>query len=181
MGELRADSPGKGLLPLDVGGIVLRREEIGTLTSLAAFRGQQEALSEALMAAHGMALPEVNRSSASARTRAIWFGRGQTMLMGDAPDPGLSRHAALTDQSDAWAAMRLHGPGAVDVLARLVPLDLRSHRFLPGHTARAPLMHMAASITGLDDQAFLIMVFRSMAATAVHELKTAMEGVAARG
>ena len=40
---------------------------------------------------------------------------------------------------------------------------------------------MMASITRLGADDFQIMVFRSMAATLVGELKTAMEAVAARG
>jgi sarcosine oxidase subunit gamma len=40
---------------------------------------------------------------------------------------------------------------------------------------------MMASITRIGAQSFQIMVFRSMARTLVHDLKTAMEAVAARG
>ena len=39
---------------------------------------------------------------------------------------------------------------------------------------------MQAAITRLADDAFLIMGFRSMARTMVHDLKIAMEGVEAR-
>ena len=40
--------------------------------------------------------------------------------------------AAVTDQSDAWAGLRLAGDAAREVLARLVPLDLG-----PGLSRRA--------------------------------------------
>ncbi|WP_321170030.1 sarcosine oxidase subunit gamma [Sedimentitalea xiamensis] len=103
------------------------------------------------------------------------------MLAGSEPAPGLSGHAVLVDQSDAWAVVRLQGPQATDVLARLVPVDLRPRHFKRGHTVRTDLMRMNVSITRVADAAFLIMAFRSMAATLVHDLKTAMEGVAARG
>jgi len=38
---------------------------------------------------------------------------------------------AVVDQSDGWAALRVTGAGAVDVLARLVPVDLRPQVFRP--------------------------------------------------
>jgi sarcosine oxidase subunit gamma len=62
-----------------------------------------------------------------------------------------------------------------------VPVDLRAAQFGPGATARTELAHMAASVTRLEDGAFLVMVFRSMAQTLLHDLKSAMEAVAARG
>lgn len=76
--------------------------------------------------------------------------------------------------------MQLKGAGAVDVLARLVPVDLREDRFKRGHTLRTQLYHMSASITKTGADTFVILVFRSMASTLVHDMKTAMEAVAAR-
>lgn len=180
MAELIAKTPCDGLLPLTIGTVSLTEELPGALTSIAAMKGQDKALSVALKAAHGMVLPQVNRATGKAGSRAIWFAQGQVMLAGPAPDAVLAMHASLTDQSDAWAVVRLEGDAAEDVLARLVPVDLRASVFKRGHTMRTDLMHMMASITRVGDRAFQIMVFRSMAGTLVHDLKTAMEGVAAR-
>lgn len=181
MAELTATSPCDGLLPLEIGHAALHEEDLGALTALAPYRGRRGALAEALKAAHGLALPGPNRAAGKAGLRAIWFGRAHVLLAGPAPDTRLAEHAALTDQSDAWAAVRLEGTAAEQVLARLLPLDLRAARFGRGHTARSQLMHMGVSITRIGERAFLILAFRSMAASLVHDLKTAMEGVAARG
>ena len=181
MVELIARSPCAGLLPLQIGSVTLEEVEPGVLTSVSPFKGREKAASDAMRKAHGMAFPAPNRATGDAQARAIWFGHGQAMLAAPAPDPALAEHAALTDQSDAWAAVRLHGAGAEDVLARLVPVDLRAGSFPECHTARSLLFHMTASITRIEDGAFLILVFRSMAATLVHDLQTAMEAVAARG
>lgn len=180
MTDLIARTPCKGLLPLEIGDVTLTEVDAGTLTSIAAFRGQDQALAAVLKTAHGLALPGPNRATGKDGHRAIWFARGQVMLAGPEPDPKLGKHAALTDQSDGWAVVRLEGAGAVDVLARLVPVDLRKSQFKRGHTTRTQVMHMMASITRVGEMAFQIMVFRSMAETLVHDLKTAMEGVAAR-
>ena len=128
-----------------------------------------------------MALPAANRATRKAGARAIWFGREQALLVGIDPDASLAKHAALTDQSDAWAVTTLTGLQATDVLARLTPLDLRDAHFKRGHTARSDLMHMNASITRTGADSFMILVFRSMAQTLLHDIQTAMEGVAARG
>ncbi|TDK51595.1 sarcosine oxidase subunit gamma [Antarcticimicrobium luteum] len=181
MAELVAKSPCDGVLPLEIGSVAAREEDLGVITALLPYRAQGAALSERLKAAHGMAFPSPNRATGKAGARAIWAGREQALLLGPAPDPGLADHAALSDQSDAWTAVRLEGEAAEAVLARLVPVDLRGSVFKRGHTVRSQVAHMAGSVTRVGERAFLILVFRSMAATLVHDLKTAMEAVAARG
>ncbi|WP_127114156.1 sarcosine oxidase subunit gamma [Shimia sediminis] len=181
MADLIAKSPCAGLLPVTHGTTSLSEVEMTTLTSVAPYKGQETGLSDALKAAHGMALPDINRATGKEGARAVWFGQGQVMLIGPSPASSLADHAAVTDQSDAWALVRLEGEAAEDVLARLVPVDLRRAQFKRGHTVRSQLQHMMVSITRTGDNAFLIMAFRSMAKTLVHDLETAMRGVAARG
>ncbi|MDX2483649.1 MAG: sarcosine oxidase subunit gamma [Pseudodonghicola sp.] len=181
MAELRANSPCAGALPLVIGSVTVREEDPGVITALLPYRGREAALSAALKAAHGMAFPAPNRTTGKAGARAIWAGRDQALLLGPVPDSALSEHAALSDHSDGWAAVRLEGAGAEAVLARLVPVDLRAQVFKRGHTVRSQVQHMAGSITRVGERAFLILVSRSMAVTLVHDLKTAMEAVAARG
>jgi len=177
--DLTARSPCEGLLPLTIGGVTAGEDLPAAMTSLAPYRGGEDDLSKAMKSAHGMGFPSPGRATGRAGGRAIWFSQGQALLMGPQPDVSLAEYAALTDQSDAWAVVRLEGQGVLKVLARLVPLDLRASRFKRGHTARTDMAHMMASLTKTGENAFQIMVFRSMAETLVHDLKTAMEGVAA--
>lgn len=102
------------------------------------------------------------------------------MLIGAAPDKGLLELAGVTDQSDAWAVVEISGNGVEEVLARLVPMDLRGATFKKGHTARTMVQHMSAAITRVGPKSFEIMVMRSMARTLVHDLETAMQSVVAR-
>lgn len=179
MVDLKAKSPCAGLVPVQVGSLRLSEEMPAHMTAIAPYLGQDKALSEALKGAHGMAAPGAGRMTGRSGARALWFGQRMILLMGPAPDAALAEYAALSDQSDGWAVLRLEGRGAQDVLARLTPLDLRAATFRRGHTARSECAHMAASISRFGDEAFQIMVFRSMAATLVHDLKTAMGRVAA--
>lgn len=180
MAELIAKSPCAGLLPVVIGAVHLTEVDPGPMAMLAPFKGQGDAAGKALKKAHGLDWPGPGQTSTGDAVRALWFGRAHILLIGAAPAAALAKHAAVTDQSDAWACVQLDGPGATQVLARLTPLDLRADAFGVGATARTEVQHMAAAITRLDADRFQIMVFRSMAATLVHDLKTAMDSVAAR-
>ena len=181
MVDLIPKTPMDGFVPLTLGNVTLSEMAAGPITSISPFNHTGKDLSAALKAAHGMTVPATNRSTGKASARAIWFAREQFILMGCEADRGLANYAALTDQSDGWTVVALKGAGAADVLARVTPLDLHSHVFKKGHTARSDLMHMACSITRTGRDTFLIMVFRSMAGTLLHDLQRSMAGVASRG
>jgi len=154
---------------LTLGGTTLSEAALGPLTSIAPFPGQTDAVSAAL----GHAFPAPNKVSGA----LLWTGRDQAMLLGTPPD--LAGLAATTDQTGGWTALRLTGPLAADALMRLVPIDLRAARFPPGTAVRAPLNHMAM-ILSRDAEGFLVLVFRSMAQTAWHEIERALHSLAAR-
>lgn len=181
MDKLVATSPCDGLLPLKIGELTVTERDLGRMTSIAPRKGKAEKLSAALQAAHGVAYPEPNRSYGSDEAQILWFSHADAMLMGPEPDAKLAEQAALVDQSDAWTVVELEGARAEDVLARLVPVDLRAPGFAIGHSIRSQIFHMTGSITRTGKNSFQLMVFRSMAGTLVHDLKTAMEAVSARG
>ena len=180
MANLIAKTPLDKLPSRTVGSVTLQEVDLGALTSVAPYKGQSKACSDALKEAHGMALPGANRATGKDGARAIWFGRDMALLCGPEPDATLAKYAAITDQSDAWTTDTLSGAGAEDVLSRLVPIDVRATHFKRGHTARSQIQHMNGSITRIGSDTFLVMVFRSMAGTLLHDLETAMESAAAR-
>ncbi|WP_238475703.1 sarcosine oxidase subunit gamma [Rhodophyticola sp. CCM32] len=180
MASLIAKPAASGLLPRQIGTVTLSEETPGAITALMPYAGQTRATSTALKTAHGLNFPGPNRSTRGENITACWSGMDQAFLIGGAPDPALAATAALVDQTDAWAVLRLEGKDAAATLARLTPLDLRSAVFKRGHTARSLIGHMSVLITRTGAQGFTILIFRSMAATAVHELETAMTGIAAR-
>lgn len=180
MAELKARMPCEGLLPLTFGGVNLDEADLGVMTSVVLL-GEEAALSSALSDAHGVGFPKANRTSGKGgRVRCIWFGQRQAMLVGTAPADALQEHAALVDQSDGWCAVTVEGEDVEQVLERLVPIDVRRMHFKRGYTARTQVGHMSASVTRTGPRAFLILVFRSMAASLVHELGQAMRAVASR-
>ena len=180
MAELEALEPCAGLgLPLALGRCRLAALPQEQITEIRPFPGRLAAVNATLQPL-GLRFPAPGESLAQGGRRLCWAGREAGFLLGGAAPAGLSAHAAVADQSDGWAGLRLEGDDCVDVLARLVPLDLRPASFAPGRSGRAPLNHMPALFVRVSGQAFDILVFRSMVETAVEELAGAMRGVAAR-
>ena len=157
-------------------GTTLTVSDPGPITSIAIFPGQHGA---ATLALAPLTFPAPNRFTQTADARLVWTGPDQAFLIGTAA-PDLEGIAAVTDQSGGWATLNLTGPAAADALMRLVPLDLRPHAFPQGHAARAPLGHMNMILLSPAPDDFLILIFRSMARTAFHELDTALKSLAAR-
>lgn len=179
MPELIAKSALAGTAPFTRAGTTLAEVSVDSITSVAPYPGRAKKVTTALKPL-GLTFPDPNTQSAKGAARMLWAGRDLAFLIGaDAPEV-LSEHAALTDQTDGWAMLALTGPAAVDALMRLVPLDLRDAAFPVGRTTRAPLNHMQMQITRTAPDAFELMVFRSMARTAWHELAEVLEMLAAR-
>ncbi len=176
MPELIAKSALEGR-ELTVGTVTLAEVDVGPITSIAVFPGGAKAVAKGLKAL-GLAMPEPNSFTEKKGARIVWTGREQAFLLG-ADCPALES-AAVTDQSDGWAVLSVSGAGAVDVLARWVPLDLRLGACPVGGAVRTQLNHMNVVILRTGDHAFEIMVFRSMARTAWHEVESAMHMLAAR-
>jgi heterotetrameric sarcosine oxidase gamma subunit len=170
--------PSLGHAPLAIGQATLAAWLVPRMTSVAPFAGQDKANAKALKSM-GLTFPAPNRAVTKADATLLWTGRNQAFLLNADPTP-LAATAALTDQTDGWAALTLQGPAATDTLARLIPLDLREHAFPVGQTVRTALNHMNLILWRSAPYAFTLMVFRSMAQTAWHEIESAMLTVAAR-
>ena len=178
MARLLEISPGAGLLPATAGSCTLAELTPDAITSISPHRGKTAVVSAALKRLHGVTFPRPNRATGKDGARCIWFGPDQAMLVG--AKIGALKDAAITEQSDGWAVLRLHGRDAPTVLARLVPVDVRARAFKRGHCARTLLDHMPVSIMRTGADSFDIMVFRSMTRTAVEVLSAAMKSLAAQ-
>lgn len=178
MPELIAKTALAGKKPLVVGATTLAEVDAGAITSIARFPGQGEVLDNALKPL-GFSFPAPNNFAEAAGATLVWAGREQAFLIGaDCPDLGDA--AAVTDQSGGWVTLSLTGPLAADALMRYVPLDLRLAHFPVGRSVRTPLYHMPMLLMRVADDGFRLMLFRSMARTAWHEIEVALKTLAAR-
>ncbi|MGL4278877.1 MAG: sarcosine oxidase subunit gamma, partial [Albidovulum sp.] len=108
MASLIEISACEGLLPKIAGGMVLSELPFARVTSVAPFRGKLRALGAALKEM-GLGWPGPGQSRYSGAAAILWSGMDQAFLIGADPAP-LQGLAALTEQSDGWARMRLKGP-----------------------------------------------------------------------
>lgn len=178
MAKLIAKSPAEGLLPLKIGSLTLKEAQPTRLTAVAPWPGKEKAAAAALKKL-GLDWPEPARAERNGRSSILWSGRAQAFLVNAAPE-GLEPHAALTDISDGWTVLSLDGKGAAEALARLVPVDLSARAFPMGATARTALGHMQALVFRTGTDRFHLSIFRSMTATAIHDIGTAMAALQAR-
>jgi heterotetrameric sarcosine oxidase gamma subunit len=162
---------------LQLGTVTLAEADVGPITSIAVYPGGEKAVAKTLKGL-GLAMPAPSTFMEKKGVRIVWTGRDQAFLIGIAP-PEIEG-AALTDQTDGWSTLALSGAGVVDVLSRLVPVDLRLAAAPVGTALRTQVNHMNALILRTGDHAFDIMVFRSMSRTAWHEMETTMSMVFAR-
>mgnify|MGYP001764959446 CR=1 FL=1 len=160
-----------------IGGMTLAEAAPGPIHSLALFPAGSKAAAKGLKTL-GLSFPAPNSFAEKKGARIVWSGRDQAFLIGVAP-PELEG-VAITDQTDGWTTLALSGPGVTEVLARLVPVDLRLAACPVGCALRTQVNHMNAVVLRLAEDRFEIMVFRSMARSAWHEIDAAMHMVAAR-
>jgi heterotetrameric sarcosine oxidase gamma subunit len=151
------------------------------IATLAAFKGRATALSEAVGAAWGAPLPEPLRWTQAGPLALFWTGP-ERWLVTAPPGPDLEAQleaavgalAAITDQSAGRTGWRLSGPGARDVLAKLVGLDLHPRAFGPGHTATTIAAHIGLQLWQIDETpSYGLMVARSLTESFEHALTAA--------
>lgn len=179
MAKLIAKTATEELLPLTVGGLVLSDATTRRLTALSLWPGADSAADKTLKAV-GLGWPAPDRAVKGAKGLCLWSGRDQAFVTDMAVPASFAEHGAITDISDGWVALELSGPLAAAALARLVAIDLGPRAFPEGATARTGLGHMMALVHRSSARSFTIHVFRSMAATAIHEIEGAMKALAAR-
>lgn len=134
----------------------------------------------ALGAHYGLALTEAPRAYKIGDMTLIWTAPAQWLAtaadrsLADRLGAALSGIAAVADQSDARAVVRLSGPKARDVLAKGCLVDLHPRAFGPGQVAMTVFGHINVMLRQVDDRpTFEIALFRSMAESFWHWLGAA--------
>jgi heterotetrameric sarcosine oxidase gamma subunit len=143
------------------------------IASLIVGDGNEAALASIARERFGLELPMTPQVSASDTHALVWTGPGQWLLVaqgraGFAGDmQALADVAAVAEQSDGRAGLRLSGPRVRDALAKGCMIDLHSSAFPIGSTALTSIAHIGVHLwraeDGPDGAVFEIMVARSMA------------------
>jgi sarcosine oxidase subunit gamma len=153
-----------------------------SIVSINVFKGQATALRAAL----GAPLPAIACRICAGGVDYLWAGPGAWLAMADTPTlfVDISARArglaAVTEQSDGRFLVRVGGPHAVEILAKLVPIDLHPSTFAPDATALTLAAHLSVQIWQ-EEGAFVLACFRSFGPALHHALVEAAAPFEGRG
>ena len=148
-------------------------ERVGLgLATVAARKGQAEALKAAVASVYSVQLPGNSRVVEGATISFIGYGPGQWFAVSESlADEALARElkdklkalASISDQSGGRTVLRISGRRARDVVAKGLPIDLDPRAFPLGSAATSAVSHMGVQFwqTG-DTRSYDIAVFRSL-------------------
>lgn len=154
------------------GVIALARDGLGVATLIAA-EGGEAALAAALAKRPGLDLPSSPAVAHAGAHSLVWAGPGQWLLVAGHragfPETlaALSGLAAVSDQSDGRAVLRLSGSKIRETLAKGCMLDLHPSAFPVGMAGLTAIAHIGVHLwrgdDGPDGAVFEMMVPRSLA------------------
>ena len=133
--------------------IITPRDGLG-MTKILARRGQAATLTQQFQAHFGIALPTAPRRVTSGDVAVLGLGPNMWLAIhefGLALQPVVANSASITDQGDAYVALRLTGPAVREALERLIPIDLHPRVFAVGQVAETIAAHMGVLLWRLED------------------------------
>ena len=165
-----ATKPGRHGAPDGAAGVRLTLRDGFGLATLIAADGKDADLQAILAERFGLSLPEAGAAQIEGERGLIWSAPGQWLAL--APSPHALRDlpealrgvAAVTDQSDSRALVRISGPQARAMLAKGVAVDLHPRAFGPGRAAVTSIAHIGVQLWQRDaGPTYEIAVARSFA------------------
>lgn len=175
-------TPGRFGAPGPVGA-TLSETPPGSIVQIAAWPGEEAAAREAIRAVAGLALEARAGAGAFGETAsAFGFAPGRFLLVDEAENRAEALTAALPpraatvlDLSHGRTALRVEGPKAEWVLAKLFALDFRPAAFAIGDGRAAAHHDVSALIQRSGPDRFDLYVFRSFARAFWRTLRHAAE------
>lgn len=163
--------PGRsGRAEVEPGVTVRPRDDLASARVIARKRRADD-LAAAIRSRYGLDLPVTPKRVMQGGLAFIWSGPGQWLAVAE-DGRNLAREladavgafAAVSDQSDGLAVLRVSGPRARDALIKGVGLDLHPRAFGPGDAAVTVIAHIGAQLWQLDDRpTYEIAIYRSFA------------------
>jgi sarcosine oxidase subunit gamma len=151
--------------------IIAERAGLG-LATVAARKGQGDALKLAMRVAYGVDLPDRSIVVRGPKVSFIGSGPGQWLavsetLKHEALADDLAKRvkglASVADQSGGRTVLRIGGPRARDVLAKGLPIDLDPRVFPSNGAATSVISLMGVQLWQADDMpAYDLAIFRSL-------------------
>ena len=164
----------------DEAGVTIEERTGLGLATVAARKGEAEALKRAVTSAYGVELADRSRAVHGPSVSFIGYGPGQWLAVSEAfAGEALARElgerlrglASISDQSGGLTVLRVSGPRARAVLAKGLPIDLHPRAFETGSAATSTISLMGVQIWQVDDApTYDLAIFRSVSANFWHWL-----------
>ncbi|MCK5932285.1 MAG: sarcosine oxidase subunit gamma [Fulvimarina manganoxydans] len=164
-------------------GVRVRERSTLALATVMVRKGRRTDLASRISERFGCDLPSAGRRTEANDLALVSTGPGAWLACREAGGyefseglgETLSGLASVTDQSDAFAILRLSGPRVKAVLAKGVFLDLADEAFPEGHAAVTQCGHVGVTLWRLaseeaDDPVYEVAMFRSYAESFWHWL-----------
>ena len=163
---------------------IARVEDCGVM-GMITLRGDMglAAVRKAAAAGSGCALPGIRKAAFAGDATLCWMSPDEMLLVFPYGEAGARQaamakalgaaHSLVADVSDARAMLRVSGPNAREVLAKLSPVDLSPGAFGVGDLRRSRIAQVAAAYWMDAEDSFRIVCFRSVAEYVYGVLKTA--------
>ncbi len=153
---------------------IVERTNLG-LATVAARKGQDQALQAAVREAYGVDLPAQSSTATGKTVSFVGYGPGQWLVVSEtlahealAEDLAmrLKDLASVSDQSGGRAVLRVRGPRVRDVLAKGLAVDLDPRVFPAGGAVTSTMSHMGVQLwQGDEADSYDIAIFRSVSAS----------------
>ncbi|GMG84061.1 hypothetical protein LNKW23_32750 [Paralimibaculum aggregatum] len=157
-------------------GLTLSERRLSSLWQIGAWPGRVGAVGAVVAAAAGTeAAPKPGRAATGGAAAALRTEALKWLLLSEAPAPALARpevageDGTVLELSHARTVIRVAGSARGELMARLLPLDLRPGRFGAGQVA-VSAMHGVGMIVLGREEALDLLVLRSFALTAWEQL-----------
>jgi heterotetrameric sarcosine oxidase gamma subunit len=151
-------------------GVRLDLVERQALATIIVRPGADEALGQLIQERFALALPSAGRAVFGDSAGLVWSSPGQWLVVGSAGasladlPTRLAGLAAVTDQSDGRALVRISGPAARAALAKGFSIDLHPSVFSTGSAAVTSVAHISVQIWQADEApTFVLAVPRGFA------------------
>ena len=156
-------------------GVVIEERAGLGLATVAARKGQADALKRAVASAYGVELPDSSHIAGGPSVRFVGYGPGQWLavsetLAGEALARDLAQNlrglASISDQSGGRTVLLVSGPRARAVLGKGLPIDLHPLSFGTGSAATSTISLIGVQLWQVDDApTYKLAIFRSVSAS----------------
>jgi methylglutamate dehydrogenase subunit D len=168
--------------------VVVERDGLG-LATMQARKGRLDALRRRVRDEFGLELPMRPQRASSGGVAFAAVAPMTWLASSEGGGPAFAAHlagltadaAAVADQGDGFAVLRLSGRDVRELLARLVPIDVHERAFPVGSVASSVAGHVGVTLWRLDDAdgapAFELALYRSFAHGFARLLGAALGGL----